>query len=65
MSLTPIFFITSFSFSVSLFVFCFHNLFIDESGVLKSTTIIVCSAIYALSTCKVSFTNVGPFVFGA
>jgi hypothetical protein len=32
---------TSVSFKVSLFSFCFQDLTIDESGVLKSPTIIV------------------------
>ena len=34
---------------MSLFSFCFHDLSIDESGVLKSPTITVCSAMCALS----------------
>jgi hypothetical protein len=33
-------FITSLSFTVSLFRFCFNDLFIGESGMLKSPTII-------------------------
>jgi hypothetical protein len=36
-----IWFITSVSFSVSLFSFCFHYLSIAENGVLKSLNIIV------------------------
>jgi hypothetical protein len=36
--------ITSVSFTVSLFSFCFQYLSIDESEVLKSPTIIVCGA---------------------
>jgi len=47
-----IWFITSVSFSVSLFSLCFPNLSIDESGVLKSPTIIVWGAMYALSFSK-------------
>ena len=50
---------------MSLFSFCFHDLLIDESEVLKSPTIIVCGAIYALSFSRVSFMNVGALVFGA
>jgi len=40
---------------MSLFSFSFHDLSTKESGVLKSPTIIVCSAMYALSFSKVSF----------
>ena len=53
-------FITSFSFTVSLFSFCFHDLSIGQSGVLKSTTIIVS----VLSFSSISFTNVGDLAFG-
>jgi hypothetical protein len=45
-------FITSVSLTVSLFSFCFPDLFIDESGVLKSLTIIVCGAMCALRFSK-------------
>ena len=38
---------------------------IDESGVLKSPTIIVLGAMCALSFSKVSFTNEGALAFGA
>jgi len=50
---------------VSLFSFCFHDLSIAGSGVLKSPTITVCGAMYALSFSKVSFMNVGTLAFGA
>ena len=50
---------------MSFFSFCFHDLSIDESGVLKSPTIIVCSAMCALGFSKVSFINVGALAFGA
>jgi hypothetical protein len=50
---------------VSLFSFCFLDLSIDESGVLKSPTIIVFSAMCALSFTKVSLKNVGVLAFGA
>ena len=50
---------------MSLFSFCFHDLSIDESLVWKSSTIIVCSAMCALSFSKVSFMNVGALAFGA
>ena len=43
---------------VSLFSLSFHYLSIDESGVLKSPTINVWGAMYALSFSKVSFMNV-------
>jgi hypothetical protein len=43
---------------VSLFSFCYHDLSIAESGVLKSLTIIVWGAMCALSFSKVSFMNV-------
>ena len=58
-------FITSVSFTVSLFSFCFHDLSIDESGVLKYPTIIVLGAMCALSFTKVSLMNVAALVFGA
>jgi hypothetical protein len=50
---------------VSLFSFCFHDLFIDESGVVKSPTIILCGAMRALSFTKVSLMNVDALAFGA
>jgi hypothetical protein len=53
--------ITSVSLTVSLFSLRFYDLSIDESGVLKSPTIIVCGA---LSFSKVSFMNVGALSFG-
>ena len=59
------FFITSVSFTVSLFSFCCHDQSIAESGVLKSPTIIVCNAMCALSFSKVSFMNVDALAFGA
>jgi hypothetical protein len=55
----------SVSFTVSLFSFYFHYLSIDESGVLKSLTIIVCCAMCTLSFSKVSLMNVGIPAFGA
>ena len=60
-----IWFITSVSFTVSLFSFCFQDLSIDESGVFKSHTIIVCCIMCALSFSKVSFMNVDALAFGA
>ena len=39
---------------MSLFSFCFQGLSIDESEVLKSSTIIVCGAMCALNFTKVS-----------
>jgi hypothetical protein len=57
--------ITSVSFTVFLFTFCFHDLSIDESGVLKSLTIIACGAMCALNFSKVFFMNVGALAFGA
>ena len=56
---------TSPSFTVSLFSLCFPDLSIDESGVLKYPTIIVCSAICAFSFSKVSLMNVAALAFGA
>lgn len=44
-----IWFQVSVIFTVSTFIFCFHDLSIDESGMLKSPTIIVCSVINVLS----------------
>ena len=46
-------FITSFSFTLSLFSFCFHDLSIDKSGVLKkSPPIIVRGTMFFLSYSK-------------
>jgi len=50
---------------MSLFNFCFHDLSSDESGVLKSPTIIMRGAMCALSFSKVSFMNMGALAFGA
>jgi hypothetical protein len=48
-------FITSVSVHVSLFRFCFQDMSIGESGVLKSSTIIVWGAMCALSSSNVCF----------
>ena len=45
----------SMSFTVSLFSFCFPDQYIEESGVLKSLTLIVLGAMHALNFSKVSF----------
>jgi hypothetical protein len=50
---------------VSLFSFCFQDLFTDEIRVLKSTTITVCGAIHALNFTVVSLINVDALLFGA
>jgi hypothetical protein len=50
---------------VSLFSFCFNDLSIGESGVLKSPTIIALGSMCALSFSKVSFMNLGALAFGA
>ena len=50
---------------MSLFSLCFPDLSIEKSGVLKSPTIIVWSAMCALSFSKVSFMNEGALVFVA
>jgi hypothetical protein len=50
---------------VSLFSFRYQDLSIDESGVLKFHTIIVCGAMYALSFTKVSLMNVAALAFEA
>ena len=65
MSVRSIWFITSVSFNVSVFNFCFHDLSIADSRVLKSPTIIVWCAMCALSFSKVSFMNVGTLAFRA
>ena len=44
---------------------CLHDMSIDENGVLKSPTIIVCGGICALNFTRISFTNMGFLVFGA
>ena len=48
-----------------LFSFCFYDLSIAESGVLKSPTIFVWGAMCALSFSKVSFMNVSALAFEA
>ena len=53
------------SFTVSLFSFCFQDLSIDESRVLKSPTIIMWGVMCTLSFCKVSFMNVDACAFRA
>jgi hypothetical protein len=50
---------------VTLFSFCFDDLSITESVVLKSPTIILWGVKCALSFSKVSFMNVGALAFGA
>ena len=50
---------------MSLFSFCFNDLSIGESGVLKSPTIIVWGSMYVLSFSKVSFMNVSVLGLGA
>jgi hypothetical protein len=50
---------------VSLFSFCFHDLSIDESRLLKSPTIIVWGVMCALSFSNASFMTVGALAFGA
>ena len=58
-------FINSASFTASLVSFCFHDLSIDESVMLRSTNIIVWGEMYFLSFSRVSLVNVGDFLFGA
>ena len=65
MSVKSIQFIISVSFTVSLLSFCFHDQSIGESVKVKSSTIIVCGTIYALSFSKRSSMNVGALEFGA
>ena len=50
---------------MSLFSFCFQDLSIDKSGVLKSPNIIVCGAICVLNFTKVALMNVTGLSFGA
>jgi hypothetical protein len=50
---------------MSLFSFCFQDLSMDGSGLLKSATIIVCGAKFALSFTKVSLMNVTVLALGA
>ena len=50
---------------MSLFTFCFQDLSIDESLVLKPPAFIVKGAICAFSFNKVSLMNVAALVFGA
>jgi hypothetical protein len=57
-------FIISVSFTVSCLV-CFHDLSIDESGVLKSPTLIVCGVMCALNFSKVSLMKVDALAFRA
>ena len=65
MSVKSIWFIPSLSFTVSLFSFCFNDLSIGESGVLKSPTIIVWCSMCVSSFSKVSFMNLGALPFAA
>jgi hypothetical protein len=48
---------------VSLIGFSFQDLSIDESGVLKSSTINVCITMCALSFTKASIMNVDALAF--
>ena len=64
-SVKYIWFIAFNCFTVSLFNFCFNNLLISESLVLKTPTIIVWGSICVLRFSKVSFMNVGALAFGA
>ena len=65
MSVKSIWFITSLSFTVSLFSFCCSDLSIGESGMLKSPTIIVWGSMCVLSFSKLSFMSVGVLAFRA
>ena len=58
-----IWFITSIGFSVSLLTFCFIDLSIGGSRLLKSPTNIVWGLMHVLSFSKVSPVNVGVFAF--
>ena len=49
---------------MSVFSFCFNDLSIGDSGMLKSPTIIVWTLVWYLSFSKVSFTNVFALAFG-
>ena len=51
------------SFTVFLFSFCFHDLSISESWMLKSPKIIVGGSVCVLNFSKVSFMNVGALAF--
>jgi hypothetical protein len=65
-SVKSICFITSVSFTVFLFSFCFQDLSIHESRLLMFPTIIVFKAYRcALSFSKVPFKNVGALALGA
>jgi hypothetical protein len=50
---------------MSLFSFCFNDLPIVESRLLKCPTIIGSGSMCVLSFNKVSFMNVGALAFGA
>ena len=50
---------------MSLFSFCFNDLSIGESGVMKSSTIIMWVSMCVLGFSKVSFMNLGALAFGA
>jgi hypothetical protein len=49
---------------VSLFSFCFNDLSISESWVLKSPTIVMWDSMCVLSFSKASFMNVGALALG-
>ena len=48
---------------MSLFSFCFHDLSIGESGLLKSPTIIVGGSMFVSSFSNDSFVNEGTLAF--
>ena len=53
------------SFTLSMFIFRFPDWCIEESGLLKSSTVIVLGAMCTLSFSKVSFMNESGLAFGA
>jgi hypothetical protein len=55
----------SFCFAISLVTFILVNLWINESGVLKSQTSNMWGSMCDLNISNVSFTNVGIVAFGA
>ena len=53
----------SFKITVSLFIFCLDDLFIDVSGVLKSPTIMVLLSIFLFMSVHICFIYLGAYMF--
>ena len=63
-SVKSIWFITSLSFTVSLFISCLNDLSIGEREVLKYTSTVVWGSMCVLTFSNISFMNMGALAFG-